>query len=116
MKPFQITVNNIARMNVNNQQGRLWLLAEKNPTLEKMYNDLGSLAAEMGCEGYPYHSQNWLPHIKIVELPEDRSTRIKDPTFGRRDPITFTVNGFEWTVQTAAERWELLAQFSFGEG
>lgn len=115
MKPFQITVKNIARMNVNNQQGRLWLLAEKDPALEKMYNDLASLAAEMGCEGYPYHSQNWLPHIKIVELPETRSTRIKDPTFGDRDPITFTVNGFEWTVQTAETHWELLAQFTFGE-
>lgn len=115
MKPFQITVNNIARMNVNNQQGRLWLLAERSAELEKMYNDISNLAAEMGCESYPYQSQNWLPHIKIVELPENHSTRIKDPTFGARDPITFTVNRFEWTVQTAEERWELLHQFSFGE-
>lgn len=115
MKPFQITVKNIARMNVNNQQGRLWLLAERSPALEKMYNDLGKIAAEMGCESYPYQSQNWLPHIKIVELPEDRSTRIKDPTFGAREPITFTVNRFEWTVQTAEERWEMLDQFNFGE-
>ncbi|MBI4762354.1 MAG: 2'-5' RNA ligase family protein [Chloroflexota bacterium] len=115
MKPFQITVKTIARMNVNNQQGRLWMLAERNAALEKMYNDLNQIAAEMGCESYPYQSQNWLPHIKIVELPENHSTRIKDPTFGAREPITFTVNRFEWTVQTAEERWELLHQFSFGE-
>ena len=29
LQPFEIKVKNIARMNVNNQQGRLWLLAEK---------------------------------------------------------------------------------------
>ena len=80
--PFEIKVRNIARMNVNNQQGRLWLLAEKTPALENMYNDLGEIAREMGCESYPYKSQNWLPHIKIVDLPENTSTQIKDPTFG----------------------------------
>ena len=115
MKPFTVTVKGIARMNVNNQQGRLWLMAEKNAMLEKMYEDLGNIACELGYESYPYQSQNWLPHIKIVELPEDRSTRIKDPTFGARDEVTFTVNRFEWTAQKALERWELLHQFSFPE-
>jgi GGDEF domain-containing protein/2'-5' RNA ligase len=115
MQPFQVVVRNIARMNVNNQQGRLWLLAEKNPALENMYNELGKIACDMEYESYPYKSENWLPHIKIVNLPEDRSTRIKDPTFGIRDEIAFTVNRFEWTVQTAPERWELLHQFSFSE-
>ena len=115
MQPFEIVVRNIARMNVNNQQGRLWLLAEKNPALEHMYNELGNIACDLECESYPYKSQNWLPHIKIVNLPEDRSTRIKDPTFGAREEVTFTVNRFEWTVQTAQERWELLQQFSLAE-
>src|SRR6185436_5794904 len=41
--PFEIRVRSIARMNVNNQQGRLWLLAEKTPTLENMYNDLARI-------------------------------------------------------------------------
>jgi 2'-5' RNA ligase len=115
MQPFEVVVQNIARMNVNNQQGRLWLMAERNPALENMYNELGRIACEMGCESYPYKSQNWLPHIKIVDLPEDRSTHIKDPTFGARESITFTVNRFEWTVQQATERWELLHQFPFQE-
>lgn len=115
LEPFVVTVRNIARMNVNNQQGRLWLLAERTSDLEKMYNDLGYIAREVGCEGYPYKSENWLPHIKIVELPEDGSTRIKDPTFGAKSDITFTVRRFEWTVQRAPERWELLHQFSFPE-
>jgi GGDEF domain-containing protein/2'-5' RNA ligase len=115
LRPFEIKVRNIARMNVNNQQGRFWLLAEKNTALEKMYNDLGEIAREMGCESYPYKSQNWLPHIKIVDLPEDRSTRIKDPTFGTNRVIAFTVKRFEWTVQKGVEHWELLDQFSFAE-
>ncbi|HEY5731163.1 MAG TPA: hypothetical protein VIS72_14010 [Anaerolineales bacterium] len=115
LKPFKIVVRNIARMNVNNQQGRLWMMAERNPALESMYNELGNIACEMEYESYPYKPQNWLPHIKIVNLPEDRSTRIKDRTFGAMDEITFTVNRFEWTVQTAPERWELLHQFSFSE-
>jgi len=115
LQPFEIVVGNIARMNVNNQQGRLWLLAEKNPALENMYNELGKIACEMGCESYPYKSQNWLPHIKIVDLPEDRSTRIKDPTFGTQEKITFKVSRFEWTVQKAPERWDLLHQFPFQE-
>lgn len=115
LRPFEVTTRNIARMNVNNQQGRLWLMAEKNTALEDMYNELGRIACEMGCESYPYKSQNWLPHIKIVDLPEDRSTRIKDPTFGLRDGITFTVNRFEWTLQKGVERWELLEQFPFSE-
>lgn len=115
MKPFEVVVRNIARMNVNNQQGRLWLMAEKNPALENMYNELGKIACETGCESYPYQSQNWLPHIKIVDLPEDRSTHIKDPAFGAGETVTFTVNRFEWTVQKGSERWELLQQFSFPE-
>jgi hypothetical protein len=102
-------------MNVNNQVGRLWLLAEKNTVLERLYNDLGQIAHEMGYESYPYQSQNWLPHIKIVDLPEEGSTRIKDPTFGAARDITFTVSSFEWTLQKGAEHWELLRQFPFPE-
>ena len=113
LRPFEIQARNIVRMNVNNQQGRLWLLAEKNKSLEMMYNDLGRLAQEIGCEGYPYKFENWLPHIKIVELPENRSTQIKDPTFGANRRAAFTVRRFEWTVQQSPERWELLQQFSF---
>jgi len=108
-------VGNIARMNVNNQQGRLWLMAERNPALESMYNELGKIACDLGFESYPYKSQNWLPHIKIVDLPEDRSTRIKDPTFGEQEKIAFTVKRFEWTVQTAFDHWDLLHQFSLSE-
>jgi GGDEF domain-containing protein len=115
MRPFEITVRNIARMNVNNQQGRLWLLAEKNPVLETMYNGLNKIACEMGCEGYPYKAENWLPHIKIVELPENTSTQIKDPTFGVGNGITFTVRNFEWTVQRGPESWELIDRFPFPE-
>jgi len=113
LRPFEIKVRHIVRMNVNNQQGRLWLLAEKTPALEKMYNDLGKIAREMGFESYPYEFQNWLHHIKIVDLPENRSTQIKDPTFGANREATFTVQRFEWTVQKGPERWELLHQFSF---
>jgi GGDEF domain-containing protein len=113
LNPFDITVRNIVRMNVNNQQGRLWLLAEKNRALEKVYNDLGRIAREMGYESYPYKFENWLPHIKIVDLPENKSTQIKDPTFGANRHAIFTVRGFEWTVQQSSERWELLQQFAF---
>jgi GGDEF domain-containing protein/2'-5' RNA ligase len=112
-RPFEIKVRNIARMNVNNQPGRLWLLAEKTAELENMYNELGEIAREMGCESYPYKSQNWLPHIKIVDLPENTSTQIKDPTFGVGGGITFTARHFEWTVQKSLEHWELLDQFPF---
>jgi GGDEF domain-containing protein/2'-5' RNA ligase len=115
LRPFKITVKNIVRMNVNNQVGRLWLLAEKNTALENMYNDLGRIAHDMGYESYPYKFQDWLPHIKIVDLPEDSSTRIKDPTFGDTEGITFTVRRFEWTVQKTAKNWELLDQFPFPE-
>ncbi|HXQ35046.1 MAG TPA: hypothetical protein VN843_13615 [Anaerolineales bacterium] len=115
LRPFEITVGNIVRMNVNNQVGRLWLVAEKSAALENIYNELGSIAREMGYESYPYQSQNWLPHIKIVDLPEEGSTRIKDPTFGAAQGITFTVRRFEWTVQKGSEHWELLHQFPFPE-
>jgi 2'-5' RNA ligase len=113
LQPFEIRVRNIARMNVNNQLGRLWLLAEKTPELENMYNEIGEIAHEMGYESYPYKSQNWLPHIKIVDLPEHTSTQIKDPTFGVGSGLTFTVRFFEWTVQKAFDHWELLDQFVF---
>ncbi|HEY3476728.1 MAG TPA: GGDEF domain-containing protein [Anaerolineales bacterium] len=113
LRPFEIQVKHIARMNVNNQQGRLWLLAEKTPPLENMYNDLSRIAEEMGYASYPYPSQDWLPHLKIVNLSENTSTQIKDPAFGASSGIKFTVRRFEWTVQTAAERWELLQQFTF---
>jgi GGDEF domain-containing protein/2'-5' RNA ligase len=115
LRPFEITVRNIVRMNVNNQVGRLWLVAEKNTALEDLYNDLGNIAREMGYESYPYKSQNWLPHIKIVDLPEEGSTRIKDPTFGAAKGTTFIVRRFEWTVQNGVEHWELLHQFPFPE-
>jgi GGDEF domain-containing protein/2'-5' RNA ligase len=113
LQPFEIKVMSIARMNLNNQRGRLWLLAEKTPVLENIYNDLGKIASELGCEGYPYKSDNWLPHIKIVDLPEDRSTQIKDPTFGVGNGITFTIRQFEWTVQKGLEHWDMLKQFPF---
>jgi 2'-5' RNA ligase len=113
LQPFEIRVQHIARMNINNQQGRLWLLAEKTPMLEKLHKELGQIACEMGCESYPYQSQDWLPHLKIVNLPENTPTQIKDPSFGACSGITFTVNRFEWTVQKAPERWELLEQFPF---
>ena len=113
LNPFEIKVKHIARMNINNQQGRLWLLAEKSSALENMYNDIGGIAAEMGCTSYPYASHDWLPHLKIVNLSENTSTQIKDPTFGASSGVAFTVKGFEWTVQKATERWELLHQFPF---
>jgi len=113
LQPFEIKVKHVARMNINNQQGRLWLLAEKTPELEKMHNELRRIACELGYESYPYESQNWLPHLKIVNLRENTSTQIKDPTFGASSGITFTVHHFEWTVQKAPERWELLGKFSF---
>jgi 2'-5' RNA ligase len=113
LDPFEIRVRNIVRMNVNNQQGRLWLLAEKTRALETLYNDLGRMAREMGYDSYPYKFENWLPHIKIVNLPENKSTQIKDPTFGANRQAVFTVRRLEWTVQQSPERWELLQQFSF---
>jgi GGDEF domain-containing protein/2'-5' RNA ligase len=113
LSPFEIRVKNIARMNVNNQQGRLWLLADKTPALENMYNDLSEIAREFGCDSYPYKSQNWVPHIKIVDLPENTSTQIKDATFGISRGIAFTVRRFEWTVQKDMQSWELLDQFPF---
>ena len=113
LTPFEVKVKNIVRMNVNNQQGRLWLLAEKTKTLEMVYNDIGRIAREMGYESYPYKFENWLPHIKIVDLPENKSTQIKDPTFGANRQAAFTVRRFEWTVQQASDRWELLQQFAF---
>jgi 2'-5' RNA ligase len=113
LNSFEIKVKHIARMNINNQQGRLWLLAEKSSALEEIYNEIGRIAEEMGCASYPYKAQDWLPHLKIVNLSENTSTQIKDPTFGASSGISFTVKGFEWTVQKAAERWELLHQFTF---
>jgi hypothetical protein len=98
-------------MNVNNQGGRLWLLAEKNAALVKMYDELSAIAQQMGCESYPYKSENWLPHMKIVDLPENRSTQLKDPTFGAISRTAFTVRRFEWTVQTGPDLWEMLHQF-----
>ena len=115
LRPFEIKVKNIVRMNVNNQQGRLWLLAEKTKELETMYNDIGQMARDLGCESYPYKFENWLPHIKIVDLPENKSTQIKDPTFGANRQAAFMVRRFEWTVQQSPERWELLHQFSFAQ-
>jgi hypothetical protein len=47
---------------------------------------------------------DWLPHLKIVNLPENTSTQIKD-RFGASG-ITFTVSR-SGTVQKAPERWEL---------
>ncbi|HUE97622.1 MAG TPA: GGDEF domain-containing protein [Anaerolineales bacterium] len=113
MHPFEIKVEHIARMNINNQQGRLWLLAEKSSDLEQMYTDIGRIANELGCASYPYESRDWLPHLKIVNLSENTSTQIKNPTFGASSGITFTVRRFEWTVQKATEHWELLQQFAF---
>jgi GGDEF domain-containing protein len=113
LQPFEIKVKHIARMNVNNQQGRLWLLAEKTPELEKLHDDLGKIACELGYDSYPYQAQDWLPHLKIVTLPENTPTQIKDPTFGNSSGIKFTARCFEWTVQKAPERWELLDQFRF---
>ena len=115
LQPFEVKVKNIVRMNVNNQQGRLWLLAERTEVLEKIYNDLSELARGLGCESYPYQSQNWLPHIKIVDLPENKSTQLKDPTFGAGTQMTFTIRRFEWTVQRGLERWDMLHQFSFAQ-
>ncbi|HMB25442.1 MAG TPA: hypothetical protein VKP08_21515, partial [Anaerolineales bacterium] len=113
LQSFEIKVKHVARMNINNQGGRLWLLAEKTPDLEKMYNDLSQIACEVGGTSYPYKSKDWLPHLKIVKLPENTSTRIKDPTFRAGSQLRFTVRFFEWTVQKAPERWELLHQFPF---
>jgi GGDEF domain-containing protein len=113
LQPFSIQLKNIVRMNINGQPGRLWLLAERSGALESMYNDLSEIARDMGYESYPYKSQNWLPHMKLVDLPENKSTKIKDPTFGAIRGITFTVRRFEWTVQKSAERWDLLDQFAF---
>jgi hypothetical protein len=89
------------------------LLAEKTPELEKLYNDLSQIASEIGCTSYPYQSKDWLPHLKIIKLPEDTTTKIKDPTFRAGSTLAFTVRYFEWTIQKAPERWELLHQFPF---
>ena len=111
--PFEVSVKHIARMNINNQQGRLWLLAEKNPVLRSIYTDIGRIAREMGYDSYSYEAQDWLPHIKIVDLSENTSTQIKDPTFGTTNRITFKISHIEWTIQKEPEHWELLEQFPF---
>ena len=67
----------------------------------------------MGCDSYSYEAQDWLPHIKIVELSENTSTQIKDPTFGANNRISFKIDHFEWTIQREPERWDLLDQFPF---
>ena len=113
IQPFEVNVKHIARMNINNQQGRLWLLAEKNTVLKNIYTDLSNIAQEMGCDSYSYEAQDWLPHIKIVDLSENTSTQIKDPTFGAISGVSFRVSHFEWTVQKEPERWDLLDQFPF---
>jgi GGDEF domain-containing protein len=115
LKPFEVSVKHIARMNINNQQGRLWFLAEKNQYLKNIYTDIGKLAREMGYDSYSYEAQEWLPHIKIVELSENTSTQIKDPSFGADNRITFRISRFEWTIQREPEHWELLDQFPFSE-
>lgn len=111
--PFEIRVEHIARMNINNQQGRLWLLAEKNPILESIYNEIRQIAQELGYGCYDYESQDWLPHVKIVELSENTSTQIKDPAFGAGSGISFRVSRLEWTVQREPARWDLIEQFHF---
>jgi hypothetical protein len=88
------------------------VIGEKTRT-RKVYNDLSQIAGELGCTSYPYKSKDWLPHLKIVKLPENTSTKIKDPTFRAGSKLAFTVRYFEWTVQRAPERWELLHQFPF---
>jgi 2'-5' RNA ligase len=115
LSSFDIKVKHIARMNINNQQGRLWLLAEKSPELETMYNDIARIAEEVGCASYPYKSDDWLPHLKIVNLSENTSTQIKDPTFGADNRICFPISHIEWTLQRETERWELLDKFPFHE-
>lgn len=115
LHPFDVCARHIARMNINNQQGRLWLLAEKNPTLKKIYTDIAMIAQEMGYDSYSYEAQDWLPHIKIVDLSENTSTQIKDPTFGANNRISFTISHIEWTVQKEPELWELLDKFPFHE-
>jgi GGDEF domain-containing protein len=115
LNPFEISAKHIARMNVNNQQGRLWLLAEKSSSLKKIYTDISQIAREMGYDSYSYEAQDWLPHIKIVELSENTSTQIKDPTFGADNRICFSISHIEWTLQRETERWELLDKFPFHE-
>ena len=77
--------------------------------------ELARLACDLGYDSYPYRAQDWLPHLKIVNLPEDTSTQIKNSTFGSSSGITFTARYVEWTIQKAPERWELLEQFSFSQ-
>jgi 2'-5' RNA ligase len=113
--PFEISVKHIARMNINNQQGRLWLLADKTPLLKNMYMEISRIAQEMGGDSYSYEAQDWLPHIKIVDLSENTSTQIKDPFFGASSGITFRISQLEWTIQRESQRWELLEQFPFKE-
>ncbi|MFT3890631.1 MAG: hypothetical protein QM730_03280 [Anaerolineales bacterium] len=115
LSPFEVTVKHIARMNINNQQGRLWLLAEKTPFLKSMYMEISKIAQEMGGDSYSYEAQDWLPHIKIVELPENTSTQIKDPFFGTSSGITLRISHLEWTIERETQRWELLEQFPFKE-
>jgi 2'-5' RNA ligase len=115
LQPFEIRARNIARMNVDNQSGKLWLLADKSPFLEKLYDEIGQIARKMGFDIYPYNFQNWLPHIKIVDLPENTTTQIKDPTFGTGNGISFKVRQLEWTVQKGPELWEMLDKFPFSE-
>lgn len=113
--PFEISVKHIARMNINNQQGRLWLLADKTPLLKNMYMEISRIAQELGGDSYSYEAQDWLPHIKIVDLSENTSTQIKDPFFGSSSAMTFRISHLEWTIQREPQRWELLEQFPFKE-
>jgi 2'-5' RNA ligase len=113
--PFDIKTTGIARMNVNNQHGKLWLMVEKTPFLENIYNDLGQISSEMGYVSYPYKSKDWLPHMTIVDLPENLTTQINDSTFGASYGITFTVKQLEWNIQKSPENWELLDQFPFSQ-
>jgi GGDEF domain-containing protein len=109
-RPLQVSLSGIARVNLSNQSGRLWILLEKSAELVQIFTDLQTLAHTQQVAPYPYAAEEWQPHIKAVILPADLPPSAPDPIFNQSG-FAFKIERLELTAQVGPDTWISLESF-----
>jgi len=115
LEEFDVHFQQLARVNVPNYPPRIWLIANKDNDLSRLYSDLAKLAHDLGLKPYPYPVENWRPHMKVVVYNHQAPPNDPHTLFGITTSIKIRVRKLTLTKQINSQHWHDVGQFLVGK-
>jgi GGDEF domain-containing protein/2'-5' RNA ligase len=110
LTPFRVNIASIARINLNNQPGRIWFMMQKTPALSNIYAYVLDISKTLGFQPYLFPVDEWKPHMKAVVLSRISPPTTANPIFEQLD-LSFMVDHLELTAQIGVDEWKVLERF-----